>query len=116
MTAVSGLKRPGARMRVASSGPVEATTERRSNVARRYKVFGPIPIRTENGIAMAHMLNISTTGAKLYMERPPKPGDSAAILIGEAWFEVTVRWLTESSFGVSFDAELTNDAVQKLLS
>jgi hypothetical protein len=76
---------------------IDAVDERRSTIARRLKVFIPISICTKDGADRAHMINVSTTGAKLHMDRPLTPGASAEILIAGRRFSVTVRWSAAAS-------------------
>lgn len=75
-------------------------------VSRRVRVLLAAAVQCADGEHIAHLLNISTTGAKLDADEPPAPGERVTLIRGGIVAPGTVNWVEAHRFGVHFDAPL----------
>lgn len=81
-----------------------AQSERRRS--GRMLIAIPVALRTVSGLRECNMSNISDTGAKLEMEKPPVTGISGWLVMGEDEIYCTVVWSNEGTCGVEFERSL----------
>lgn len=75
-------------------------------VARRVRVLLSATIESADGERVAHLLNISSTGAKLDADEPPSPDEAVTLVRGGIRAPGRVSWVESHRFGVHFDARL----------
>lgn len=89
--------------------------ERREQIARRFKTFWPTSIRTANEVRRAHVLDISRTGAKIHAQQPMDINQTLEIAVSGTWHGASVRWRRGQTFGIAFDAAISDENVLKSL-
>ncbi len=74
--------------------------------ARRVRVLLSATIETAGGERIAHLLNISSAGAKLDADDPPAADEAVTLVRGGIRAAGRVSWVEAHRFGVQFDARL----------
>ena len=75
-------------------------------VARRVRVLLSAALETGEGERVAHLLNISSTGAKLDADEPPAVDEAVTLVRGGIRAPGRVSWVEAHRFGVHFDERL----------
>lgn len=74
--------------------------------ARRVRVLLSATIETADGERIAHLLNISSTGAKLDADEPPAADTAVTLVRGGIRAVGRVSWVEAHRFGIHFDERL----------
>lgn len=75
-------------------------------VARRVRVLLSATLETARGERVAHLLDISSSGAKLDADEPPAADEAITLVRGGIRAPGRVSWVEAHRFGVRFDARL----------
>lgn len=83
--------------------------------AARHKLFEPLAVRHAGARVRAHMLDLSTTGALLHADHPPRVG--AVILIDCPGLTASAHiiWVRAKRFGIRFDMPLSDRVLRSML-
>lgn len=90
-------------------------SESDERVAQRHKVFQPASMVTDAGDVRAHLLDISTNGARAHCQSPPAVGTAVVLQWTGARRTGRVAWSAGNRFGVEFTVPLTDDQIRALL-
>ncbi|TPG18827.1 hypothetical protein EAH87_12280 [Sphingomonas koreensis] len=91
-----------------AASDLTSSPNRLDEFARRSKTFWPTSIRTATCIRRAHILNISRSGAKVHAQQPLDTNQTLEIEIGDQWYDASVRWRREKTFGFSFHKTISD--------
>ena len=79
--------------------------------ARRVRVLLSATILTAGDERVAHLLNISSTGAKLDADEPPAADEPVTLVRGGIRAAGRVSWVEAHRFGIHFDARLAPELI-----
>lgn len=81
----------------------------------RSKLFQPAEMRGRKGDVRVHVLNLSTSGALVYGDATPEPGEQVRLTCGMPLGTGRVAWVSGRRFGVQFLRPLPHAAVEQVL-
>ena len=80
---------------------------RRSERAKRVKIFQPMDIQLADRLERIHLLNLSLTGAMAHAEAPPAAGTTINLSDAEDRVVARIVWTNGRKFGLAFAKPLT---------
>lgn len=83
--------------------------------APRAKLFQPAEMRARGGDVRVHVLNLSTSGALVYGDGTPVPGEQVRLTCGISLGMCRVAWVSGRRFGVEFLKPLPQVMVEQVL-
>lgn len=82
--------------------------------AHRYQTKYPIDFRTPAGPAKGHLINVSSSGARISGLGQVQRGDKIKLCLMSQQIEGIVQWTSGSIVGVAFRPQITADQVDVL--
>ncbi|MBR0551752.1 PilZ domain-containing protein [Stakelama marina] len=86
-----------------------------TRAAKRHKVFVPSKMLLHSGEERVHILDISQAGARTFGSFTAKVGDLVELTVGDEQVTARVRWVKDRTFGLEFDPEMDQAAIDQLL-
>ena len=84
--------------------------ERRA--ARRTRATCAASLRTLSSETFGHLWDLSETGARVSVEKPPEPGESAMLKWGAEKAMCRVIWVEHDICGLAFDSPIGREIVE----
>lgn len=81
----------------------------------RRKVFHPVELRAAGRSSRAHILNLSGGGALAYCADPPCVGTALVFTFGKTTHSASVVWQKGRRFGVAFQFQLSDAAIDQVI-
>lgn len=80
----------------------------------RVKIFQLASLRIDSAASRAHILDISSSGARVHCAVELRRGQRTTLLVEHLHIAATVLWTHDQRAGLRFDARLTDDQLRRI--